>query len=185
MMKTTATLILLTMLVGCASESPPTPPAQIQAPAAGQKRFDSSDGGITIGYPADWTPVQGSKSQLEVSAPSNGKGAGTLSLDVPHMPAIAKLGVPIGQVKSGYIDDAKKEISDVSASDLSLPQIAGVNQQGVKLAGHQSGKVVVEESDLIVRNNQVYIIAVKSDDKNEPFVHGVLEAVIKSVQWTK
>jgi hypothetical protein len=182
MIKTTTILLMSTMFLGCANDSPAPSPATTQPLAAGQKRFEYPDGGIALSYPADWKPAAGSKSQLEVSAPD---GKGTLSLDVPHMPAIAKLGVPIGQVKSGYIDDAKKQMPDVAATDLSLPQIPGATQTAVKLTGHQNGKVIVEESDLMVRNNQVYILAVKSDDKNEPAMHGVLEATIKSIQWTK
>jgi hypothetical protein len=183
----TATLFLSVFIVGCHSNmSPPQPPSEpIKSAKPNDKQFQDPNTGVSLMYPSDWKPVPGTKSTLEISAPANGKGSGTFSFDIPQMPMIAKLGVPIGRVKSGYIDDAKKKISDDTPSDLTLPSIPNVDQQGLKLTGHSDGKVVIEQVDLIVRNNQVYILSVKSDDKNEPFMHSVLETIIKSVRWTK
>ena len=171
-------LLLLLIFAGCRSSLPPPKP---QAASAGQRRFEYPAAGIAFSYPSDWKPVPGSKSQLQVAAPAGGQ----LTLDVPVLPFHIPGWIPVDQVTSGYVDDFKKRMPDAVVTNLPDPTLPDATQRRIKLAGHLNGKPAIDEAVLIVHNDKVYILAIDSDDKAYPRLHSALDAVLKSLQWTK
>ena len=132
-------------------------------------------------YPSNWKPVPGSKSQLQVAAPDGGQ----LSLDVPALPFHIPGMIPVDQVESGYVEDFKKRMPDAAVTKLPDPTLPDTKQRRVKLAGHQNGKVSIDEAVLIVHNDKVYILAIDTDERGYPKMHTVLDAVLTSLHWTK
>ena len=169
---------------GCATSTPQLPQATTKpavASASNLKTFNYPDGGITISYPADWKPVTGTKSQLKVAAPSGGQ----FTLDVPTLPFHLPGMVPIDAVRNGYVDDAKKKITDGVATNLPDPAVPDAKQHQVKIAGKKDGKSAVNEAVLLVHNDKVYILSIDTDDKGYDQMHAALDAVVKSLQWSK
>jgi hypothetical protein len=93
--------------------------------------------------------------------------------------------IPVDGVTSGYIDDFKKRMPDAAVTHLPDPALPAARQQRIKLAGHQNGKVSIDEAVLIVHNDKVYILAIDSDEHGYPQMHAVLDGVLKSLRWTK
>jgi hypothetical protein len=184
-MKRTAILLLLLPVISLACQSTPvTPPRSVPTSQStdgqNQKRFEDTDAGIALDYPADWKPVTGTRSQLKVAA-ANGS---TFTVDVPVLPPVPFGFIPIDRVESGYIDDVKKRITDATVTDLPDPSLPDAKQKRVKLSGHENGKSSIEEAVILVHAGHVYILSVDCDESTYPAARAVLDNAVKTLHWT-
>ena len=180
--------IQLIVSFGCHSSMAPPQPVPATAPVSspttntdtGQQRFEDPQG-VAFEYPADWKPVPGSKSHLKVAAPNGGQ----MTLDVPDIPAWAAAMIPLDQVEKGYIDDVKKRLPDATITHLPDPHLANARQRRVEITGHSAGKPMVDEAVMIAHANKLFIVSIDCDEQNYPQMHAALDAVLKSLEWTK
>ncbi len=125
--------------------------------------------------------MTGTKSQLKIAAPDGGQ----LTLDVPVLPFHLPGMVPIDAVRNGYVEDAKKKITDGEVTNLPDPAVPDAKQHWVKIAGQKNGKPAINEAVLLVHNDRVYILSIDADDKGYQVMHDTLDAAVKSLRWSK
>jgi hypothetical protein len=167
-------------LLGCLAAT--TAPATSPAVAT----FEDKKAGVRLTYPADWQPVKGSKSLVDVEIPGD-KGFSELSIDIPKLPWHPPGMLPMSQIESGYISDLKKnEIHDAKEIESVALKVSDCTAaRRVKSSGHENGKEMIDVGILIVHADRVYILSCDGDDAGYPTARAALDASLASIEWIK
>jgi hypothetical protein len=183
-------LLLFPMLVcvSCRSTTPPPvaprPPAP-PIPQANQQQFEDKSGGISFKYPAGWTSSNPKETQFKFTLPNAKPGPVEMTLDVPKLPWHPPGWIPIDQVRSGYIDDAKKKMPDAQVTNLPDAVIPDAKDHRVKLTGTVDGKPAVNEAVLIVHSDKVYVLSIEPELAAYPSAQKALDLATQSLKWTQ
>jgi hypothetical protein len=177
-------LALLGCPVGCRRHS--LHPAPAPAPPATQvtNRFDSRKLGIALDYPAGWTPRESADYVLMlVPALAGSSGQQSISLDVPGLPFHVPGMIPIGLVKSGYLDDLHKQFGLIETKELTPPQIPKAEARLVQSTYSVDGKSFTEKALLLIHGDRVYILRATADAAGYASTIAVYDAIVKSLTW--
>jgi hypothetical protein len=175
-------LFLPVLCLSCRLTTPP-PVTPVPVPQANQQTFQNRAGGIIFLYPAGWKSSTPQATQFKFTAPDAKPGPVELTLDVPTLPWHPPGWIPIDQVRSGYIDDAKKKMPDAQTANLPDPSIPDAKAHRVKLTGTVNGKPAVNEAVLIVHNDKVYILSIELEPTAYPTAQKALDLAVGSLQW--
>ena len=160
------------------------PPPAVAVP----QTFDDPKDGIRFVIPAGWTPQCGtsqSTTRVRVLAPPGGDGWAVLTLDVPPLPPHIPGLIPVGMVASGYVDDEKKRIPDVTGPAPVTVTVPDARARRVALAGHDAaGAVTTDEAVVIVHADRIYILSVDAGPGGQPAARAALDAALASIAWT-
>jgi hypothetical protein len=174
--------VLNTLLLGC---QPPTPVKPVVLPPSAPinqstQIYQDKTAGISFEYPRAWAPHEkGDQVIFSVSSAQN-----VLNLAYPKLPWHIPNLIPIGRVRSGYIDSIKSnQIKDAVDSDPGPLTIPDATASRVKLTGHIAGKSAINEAVLIVHADHVYILSIHSDDAGYAVARAALDAAVKSLRW--
>src|SRR3954452_17336449 len=96
---------------GCArhrATPPPPPPTKPATTTQPMSLFTNEPGGIQLTLPSQWQK-RPSNDYVLMLAPIGAKSneQGSISLDIPQLPTHIRGLIPIGSVKSGYLDDLR------------------------------------------------------------------------------
>ena len=108
----------------------------------------------------------------------------TISLDVPDLPPHLPGMIPMRLVKSGYLDDLKKNNGAIQTREEAYP-VAGV--EGRLLVSHweKDGKSRADIALVLIHSDRVYILGATTDAAGEPAIRAVFDGIAKSMQWIK
>ena len=173
---------MLTILTAC---QPPTPVKSIVLPTSAPTNpaseiYQNKTAGVSFEYPRSWTQHEkGDQVIFSVASAQN-----VLNLTYPKLPWHIPNLIPIGRVRSGYIDSIKSnQIKDAVDSDPGPVTIPDATASRVKLTGHIDGKSAINEAVLIVHADHVYILSIHSDDAGYAVARAALDAAVKSLRW--
>ncbi len=168
-------------LAACQSASPPSPKSSGPFPVlTNTVLYQDAGAGISFEYPTGWTPND-KQPPVIFSVTS---GPSVFDLTYPPLPWHIPNLIPIGRVRSGYVDDVKsKQITDAVVTDPGPVHIPDATTSRVKLAGHLDGKPAVDEAVLIVHADHVYILAIHTDDTGYTAARAALDAAVNSLRW--
>jgi hypothetical protein len=168
--------------LGC---QPRQPPASTPGPFAATRptvQFASSEHGIRLSYPAEWSPVPSDEYVLRI-APAGDPGELSISLDVPKLPPHIPGLIPLGMVVNGYVDDLRKQDPAVKVDQPVATKVGGANARRVRSTRQSSGRTLVEEAVLTVHGDRVYIFRANADTAHGHEAQNVLIRVLTSVKW--
>ena len=170
-------IFTLLALIGCKHHPAAAKPAP---PPSGQ--FVSPTDGFSVNYPPDWQQRPSSENVLTVHAPT---GSAELSIAVPKLPPHIPNMIPLGPVQSGYIDDLKKHLKNVTRGQSTDTKIAGATARRFTAAGqgdHGMHKLVAV---IITRNDKLYIMTAEADENDFDAAQKAFDAAAASWTWTK
>src|SRR5438876_5394298 len=185
------TLVLpcvLTAGTGCsrrqATMGAGTRPAPAQEAAAAPGTFDRPALGVRLDWAAGW--VQRPSNDYVLLLTRAGAELPSLSLDVPDLPPHVPGLVPIGSVRSGYLDDLRKSVGPIKIANLTPPAIPAAATRFVRSTWTDSrGQSGQETALLIVHADRVYILRARSPVSDEPAVRAAFDQIVGSLKWTK
>jgi len=109
-----------------------------------------------------------------------------VSLDIPDLPAIAKfVGIPLGKVKNGYIDDLKEKEPNLTVDEDAPFTVPGAKAQRVRCSWTREGVNWSQTAVCIVHDSSVFIIRGHSDQAHEAMMKKQFDAVVSSIKWIK
>jgi hypothetical protein len=147
------------------------------------RRFTDNAAGITLTYPASWSPSTGKTAELAVADPACGA---TLSLDVPAM-SFHPMFIPLGIVASRYVDALRESnLPDAAVQETADLTVSGATARRVTAKGHAcGGAVCIDTAVVMVHKGQVFILSCDSDPASQAAARSALDATVASVRWTK
>ena len=93
--------------------------------------FDRPDLGVRLAWPGGWE-TRPSQDFVLMLVPVGAPTVGTrISLDVPKLPPHIPGLIPIGSVRSGYLDDLRKSVGELETKDLPQPGVLNAAQRFV------------------------------------------------------
>jgi hypothetical protein len=162
----------------------PPKPQPMPVLANPPQRFENQPAGIAFTYPAGWKAGDATAVKFKFDSPGNGPSKPQLTLDVPALPFHFGI-LPLDQVCSGYVDDAKKTMPDAQVTNLPDPTLPDAKQHRFKLTGHKNGAALINEAVVLVHADKVYILSIDCDDKSYPPAKAALDQAAGSLQWIK
>jgi hypothetical protein len=184
----------LTLLMGCATVSPPPTPPTTRSPEVTSTTaatsptptiFDDKKDGVRLQYTSDWIPRPDPDYVLQL-VPADGSIGRRIILDVPDLPFHIPGMVQLGLVENGYLNDLKEKHKDLrveSSADYAIGR--GAKARRVISTWTQNGSPHQNVALLIVRTDYVYILACGSDPAHLAATRADFDAVVESLQWTK
>lgn len=176
--------------LGCATHphhraaTVPPATAPLGAPAT---VFSRPDLGVELTQPAGWV-TRTSKDYVLLLQPTsaNGSDAPAISLDVPDLPFHIPGMIPIGAVRSGYLDDLRKQVGQMTVEDLPVPEVGGATARMVRSTWHPAPDQTVRETALLmVHADRVYILRGRADDAHEGATRAGFDEIVRSMRWVK
>jgi hypothetical protein len=144
--------------------------------------------GIQLAYPAGWGAGPSTEYELLLRPARSGDASDTcISLDVPDLPFHLPGMIPIGAVRSGYLDDLRKQAPSLATEDLTPPDVGASSSRFVRsrwMTGG-GGEAMEETALLMVRGDRVYILRARSDAGHSAETRAAFDGVVRSVRWIK
>jgi hypothetical protein len=165
--------------------SPATAPAPAGSSAA--ERFSRPDLGVELTLPGGWRQRPSADYVLLLHAPgASDPSLASLSLDVPDLPFHLPGMIPIGPVRSGYLDDLRKQVGPLTTEDLPPPDVGGAAARRVRSTWHAgAGAEFQETALLLVHGDRVYILRARTDPAHEAETQAAFDSVVRSIRWIK
>jgi hypothetical protein len=176
-------LVLPFVSLACQNETSP-PQAPVAPPQAGQQMFQDQQYGIALCYPAGWKTSTPRKTEFAFTSPDTKNGPIQLNLDVPELPPLTFGMVTVDRVRGGYIDDAKKKMSDAQVVNLPDTSVPDATEHRVKLTGTVDGKPAVNEAAMMVRGGKVYVLSFEVPPAAYAEAQKALDGALSSIKWT-
>jgi hypothetical protein len=178
--KMAMTLLLAFGIGGCRHRA--AGPARAPATArVDQRRFEDREHGFAVMIPAQWSSRQDPQNVLTLAGP----GGVELDIAVPKLPAHIPGFIPLAAVKSGYVDDLKKRLKDVTVSDERDLKIDGAAAHEFTAAGAAQDGPHKLSVLLITRNDRLYIVAGEAPAKEFSKVQDAVNLVAAGWKWIK
>ena len=157
------------------------------APATKPTLFARPKLGIQLAYPAGWEARPNKDYELFLKPAKAGDAGDTLiSLDVPELPFHVPGMIPIGSVRSGYLDDLKKQVGPVTTEDLPAPNVGATAARMVRSRWKtSSGEGVEETALLMVHGDHVYLLRERATDGHADPTRAAFDEMVRSVRWVK
>ena len=137
--------------------------------------------GIQIEYPAAWTAK--ADKDLELLLVNGSEPGAAISLDVPDLPPHIPGMIPIGLVKSGYLDDLRKELTGTPIDTREAsPDFPGAKARAATSTWIKDGSCWTESALVLVRGDKVYILRARylmSQSK----VKAAFDQIIDGIKW--
>lgn len=159
----------------------------MSAPATAPTVFARPKLGIQLAYPRGWEVRESEEYELLLRPARSGDGGDVLmSLDVPDLPFHLPGMIPIGAVRSGYLDDLKKQVGVVTTEDLTPPDLGASSARLVRSRWQAGPGGGVEETALLmVHGDRVYILRARADAAHSDETRAAFDGVVRSVRWVK
>lgn len=143
--------------------------------------------GIQLSYPAGWDVRPSTDYELLLTPAGAGDGGETcMSLDVPDLPFHLPGMIPIGAVRSGYLDDLRKQAPSLATEDLVAPDVGASSSRMVRSRWKPgAGEEMEETALLMVHGDRVYIVRARSDARRAAETRAAFDGVVRSVRWIK
>jgi hypothetical protein len=142
--------------------------------------------GIQLAYPPGWEARANKDYELFLKPARSGDGGDTLmSLDVPELPFHVPGMIPIGSVRSGYLDDLKKQVGPVTTEDLQPPNVGASARMVQSRWKTPSGEGVEETALLMVHGDRVYLLRARAASGHAEETRAAFDEVVRSVRWVK
>jgi hypothetical protein len=94
--------------------------------------------------------------------------------------------IPIGSVRSGYLDDLKKQVGPVTTEDLPAPNLGATAARLVRSRWKTSSGAGVEETALLmVHGDHVYLLRERAPAAHADETRAAFDEVVRSVRWVK
>jgi hypothetical protein len=179
-----AVLALALLPAGCRHPGPAHSSTSSAAPTlSGATAWSSSKFGLRLDIPSGWTP-QASNDYALLLIPAGAKTADvSITLDVPDLPPHLPGLIPIGAVKSGYLDDLRKQVGPLDTQDQTPPAIPGAKARLVRSTWQANGKQQSQTALLMTHDDRVYILRATADSAHRPRVESALQKIIQSLTW--
>jgi hypothetical protein len=168
--------------------APTTSPVAAAATASSATVFARPKLGIQLSYPDGWDARPSAEYELLVRPAPAGDAAGDtwMSLDVPDLPFHIPGMIPIGAVRSGYLDDLRKQAPSLTTEDLPPPDVGASSSRMVRSRWNTDGGNGAEETALLmVHGDRVYIVRARSDAGHAAETRAAFDAVVRSIRWIK
>jgi hypothetical protein len=163
----------------------PPATAPLGAPAT---VFARPDLGVELTQPAGWA-ARPNKDYVLLLRPAsaNGAEAPEISLDVPDLPFHIPGMIPIGAVRSGYLDDLRKQVGQMTVEDLPPPDVGGAAARMVRSTWHPAGGGLgVSETALLMgHGDRVYILRGRADEAHAGETRAGFDEIVRSIKWVK
>jgi hypothetical protein len=199
-----AAIITAAMAGGCgrhaaAQASRVNPPATMPATMPSGPVFAGSTGPSTqpvafvstakrvgLEYPPNWKPIP-SSDYLLLLVPVGGSSSNerSISLDIPDLPLHVPGMIPLGSVVNGYIDDLKKQHAGLRVEESMSCAMPGTKCRRVRSTWTANGRQFVEQAQLMVHGDGVYILRADDDAATFPDTFHVYSQVADSLHFTK
>ena len=117
-------------------------------------------------------------------AKANDPAGVELTVAVPKLSAHIPGFIPLEPVQSGYIDDLKKRMQDVTSQDGPAPNVSGASgtrrftAQGKDSKGDRKLDVA-----LLVKGDRLYILTAEAPAKEFDKAKGALDLALSSWKW--
>jgi len=143
--------------------------------------------GIQLAYPPGWEARPNKDYELFLKPAGAKDGGDTLmSLDVPELPFHVPGMIPIGSVRSGYLDDLKKQVGPVTTEDLPAPNVGATAARLVRSRWKTpSGQDVEETALLMVHGDHVYLLRARAARGQAEGTRAAFDDIVRSVRWVK
>jgi hypothetical protein len=164
-----------------------TTPDIAAPPATAPTVFARPKLGIQLAYPSGWEARPDKDYELMLRPARSGDGGDTLmSLDVPDLPFHLPGMIPIGSVRSGYLDDLRKQAGAVTTDDLPPPDVGASAARRVRSRWTTaSGEGMEETALLMVHADRVYILRARADAGRAAETRAAFDEVVRSIRWIK
>jgi len=143
--------------------------------------FDDKDHGFSTSVPAEWKEQKDEQSVLAVAGPNGEELAIAVPKLPPHIPGM----IPLGAVESGYVDDVRKRLKDVTEGESCDVKVAGANARRFEVTGkddHGERTLLVYA---IAKGDHLYIITGESPADRYDTVKSATENAAATWKWTK
>ena len=90
--------------------------------------------------------------------------------------------IPIGLVKSGYLDDLKKELALTPDSTESTPTVAGAKARAVVSTWRRDDAAWTETALVLVHGDHVYILRTRHPAA-KPAAGDAFDQMVRNLQW--
>jgi hypothetical protein len=109
-----------------------------------------------------------------------------ISLDVPELPFHIPGLIPMGAVRSGYLDDLRKQVGAITVEDLPAPDVGGAAARLVRSSWRPApGQTVRETALLLVHGDRVYILRARADAATDDQTRTAFDGIVQSMRWVK
>jgi hypothetical protein len=189
-------LIALTSLIcavgGCHSKAAHGASAgarhqQKRSVQAGGLLFADPSHGFSLRYPSGWSKRQDSDKEnvLVADSTANDPNGVELTVAVPDLGAHIPGFIPLGAVQSGYINDLKKRLKDVSVQESGAPKISGASgtRRFVVTGTSAKGERKLDVA-LLVKGDHLYILTAEAPVKDFAKAKAALDQALATWQWT-
>ena len=170
------------------SATVPSGPVIVRANAASTQPVScvSTAKGVSLEYPPDWKPIPSSDFLLML-VPVGGSASNerSISLDVPDLPLHVPGMIPLGSVQSGYLDDLKKQHAGLRVDESTTYAMPSTKCRRVRSTWVKSGRTYVEQAQLMVHGDRVYILRANDDSTTFPDTFHTYSQVADSLHFTK
>jgi hypothetical protein len=185
-MKRIITAICLALLLysgGCGAKHTEPPetrdptPATTAAPAS---PVEFAGQGLRLTYPPAWK-TSPSDDYVLLIAHGGDAAKGSISVEVPKLPAHVPGMIPLGLVVNGYVDDMKKQHPGVAVAQPVSMRVSGASAKRVRSKWEGDA----EDAVLAVRGDHVYIFRASGEgaSRDDSDVARTFAAVLESVKW--
>jgi hypothetical protein len=94
--------------------------------------------------------------------------------------------IPIGSVRSGYLDDLRKSVGPLKTRDEPAPAVPSTAARLVRSTWtDRAGADWQETALLMIHADRVYILRARSATSEEQAVRAAFDEVVRSLKWTK
>ena len=186
-----AAMVALGLGGGCSRRRPPArpTPSPATAPAATQPfpggTFSRPNVGVRLDWPAGWAERPSQEFVLLLVGAGGGDLAPSISLDVPSLPPHIPGLIPIGSVRSGYLDDLRKPVGRIRTTDLAPPAVGATARFVRSTWTDEDGRAWQESALLIVHADRVYILRGRSLAAEEDATRAAFDEIVRSLKWTR
>ena len=154
-------------------------------PAAAGTPIVRPDLGVQLVQPAGWVAQPSSDFVLLIRPAGSSEMLPAISLDVPELPFHIPGLIPMGAVRSGYLDDLRKQVGAITVEDLPPPDADGATGRLVRSTWQAGGQAVRETALLLVHDDRVYILRARAGEADEARVRGAFDEIVRSMRWVK
>jgi hypothetical protein len=148
--------------------------------------FVSTAKRVGLEYPPDWKPTPSSDYLLLlVPVGASSSNERSISLDVPDLPLHVPGMIPLGSVVNGYLDDLKKQHAGLRVEESMSCAMPATKCRRVRSTWTANGRQFIEQAQLMVHGDGVYILRANDDAATFPDTFQVYNQVADSLHFTK
>lgn len=145
--------------------------------------WENSAKGVRLSYPSTWKRVKNPDYELTLRPEGATNDDRRITMDIPDLPPHLPWMIQMSRVEHDYLDDLKKQHSDLSVAETKDGKIPNATSRLVVSLWHQGKTQHDDVVLLMIHASAVYILDAQTDEEHLPQTRQVFDSIESSLKW--